>query len=450
MKYKKIITIMGIILVSLLIIMQLLYLLILLPKNYYYLYEGAFHIINIIIVIMITILLHPYYKKKIVLILTLTISSGIIAYCAAMFVQIEQQIISFAPNGSAVLVLKEDSKTHQMTIYRNQKLWFVQKKEQFPYPVGERIDYQWLTNDICAITYESLEDKKLHQYVATYGNRGNRIGLDDVAQAIEGIWVLDDKNETGWTITAKSGVIEVTNGSYTRQYQPKDIVQFGGIAIVLCNNDLPEWTLSLDTNCKIDNSDYLTPGATISLTSVATGKPQSKKFINTHRSTTAPTAELTLRENGLVIINEMEVIFSKTPTLREYNSSPMMVKIEEKSMNPIVIAKLINEEDDRQYAINGIDKDVQIESIQVKAGDIFEFLIEIKTKETSINPVTKESEISNFTKQYRIRKADIDAYLGARIMFDTDGRIKLKTVEQNPIDTSTNQEYHYYIPAMSQ
>lgn len=214
MKYKKVMTIIAIVLVSLLSIMQLLYLLILLPKNYYYIYEGIFYIINIIVSILI-ILLIPFYKKKSVLLATLIITPIIVTYSVAMVVQIEQQIISFAPNGSAVLVLKEDSKTHQMTIYKNQKLWFVQKKEQFPYPVGERIDYQWLANDICAVTYESLEDKKPHQYVATYGVRGNGISLDNVAQAIEGTWILDDDNRTDWNIRATLGSIEITNGSYT-------------------------------------------------------------------------------------------------------------------------------------------------------------------------------------------------------------------------------------------
>lgn len=144
----------------------------------------------------------------------------------------------------------------------------------------------------------------------------------------------------------------------------------------------------------------------------------------------------------------MELIFSRTPTLHEYVSTPMMVKIEESSMDPIVIAKLINEEDDRQYAINGIDNDVQIESIQVKAGDIFEFLVEIKTKEIATDPVTKASETTNFTKQYRIKKAGVDAYLGARIMLDIDGKVGLTSVNQKPLDTANNSEYHYNIPGI--
>lgn len=449
-KYKKIMTILGIVLVSGLLIMQLLYLVILLPKNYYYIYEGMFHIINIIIVGIIVVLLIPFYKKKAVLISTLVIASGIVAYSATMVVQTEKQIISFAPNGSAVLVLKKDAKTHEMTIYKNQKLWFVQKKEQFPYPVGDSISYQWLANDICAITYQSLEDKKLHQYVATYGIRGNGIRLDDVAQAIEGQWVLDSESEAGWSINAASGKIEITNGSYTKQYEPKDIVPFGGVAIVLCQNGLPEWTISLDTNCIIDDSDLVAPGGTISLTAVASGKPASKKFINVHRSNTTLSQELTPREKGIAIVNEMELIFSKTPTLREYQSTPMMVKIEESSMDPIVVARLISEEDDRQYAVNGIDQEVQIESVQVLAGDIFEFLVEIKSTEIASNPVTKEAETTNFTKQYRIRKADVAAYLGARIMMNTDGKVKLTSVDQEPVNTADNPDYHYNVPGIIQ
>ena len=449
-KYKKVLTIVGIVTVSFLILMQLFYLLFLLPKNYYYIYEGMFYIINIVIVSIMMFLLIPFYKEKRVYIPTIIIATGILATSLSLLVQIEPEIVSFAPNGSAVLVLRENSKTHEMTIYKNQKLWFVQKREQFPYPVGQRIDIQWLASDICAVTYESLIDKKLHQYVATYGVRGNGIRLDDVAIAMEGSWILEDENETGWSIVANTGTIEVTNGLYTKQYETKDIVQFGGIAIVLCDNGLPEWTISLDNNCVIDNSNYITPGGTISLTSVATGKPESKKFMNAHRPNTSPDVTLTAREKGMAIINEMELIFSKTPTLREYESTQMMVKVEDRSMDPIVIAKLINEEDDRQYAVNGINLNVQIESIQVKAGDIFEFLVEIKTKEVATNPVTKESEITNFTKQYRIRKADIDAYLGVRIMHDTDGKVKLNPVKQAPIDTSNDSNYQYFIPGIVQ
>ena len=51
---------------------------------------------------------------------------------------------------------------------------------------------QWLEDDVCAITYESPDDGGIHQYVATYGDRGGGISYYYVFNAVHGEWEAED------------------------------------------------------------------------------------------------------------------------------------------------------------------------------------------------------------------------------------------------------------------
>ena len=44
---------------------------------------------------------------------------------------------------------------------------------------------QWLAEDVCAITYQTL-DRSVHQMIATFGDRGDPISYHNMASAIQG------------------------------------------------------------------------------------------------------------------------------------------------------------------------------------------------------------------------------------------------------------------------
>lgn len=84
-------------------------------------------------------------------------------------------IISFSNDFSNELVVKTNKNTGAIKIYRNQKFFlFAKEKEQLDYELDGKIKKQWLTNDVCGITYKD-KNGILQEYVVTYGDRGNGI-----------------------------------------------------------------------------------------------------------------------------------------------------------------------------------------------------------------------------------------------------------------------------------
>ena len=85
-----------------------------------------------------------------------------------------KSVISISPNGH-MMVLKYEKSTGRVTTYQNQILWFARMSDTFPYTAEEDMKLQWLADDACAVTYQSPDDGQTHQYVMTYGDRGNGI-----------------------------------------------------------------------------------------------------------------------------------------------------------------------------------------------------------------------------------------------------------------------------------
>ena len=69
-------------------------------------------------------------------------------------------LISFSNDFSNELVVKTNKNTGVIKIYRNQKFFlFAKEKEQLDYELDGKIKKQWLTNDICGITYKDKNNK---------------------------------------------------------------------------------------------------------------------------------------------------------------------------------------------------------------------------------------------------------------------------------------------------
>ncbi|MBZ4251865.1 hypothetical protein LAJ57_13215, partial [Streptococcus pneumoniae] len=78
--------------------------------------------------------------------------------------------------------------------------------------------YQWIQEDVCAVTYQDTDDG-IHQYLATFGDRGNGISYNDPLTAVEGNWSIEDTNHAGWELTVESGQISLKNGAQSYSYQ---------------------------------------------------------------------------------------------------------------------------------------------------------------------------------------------------------------------------------------
>ena len=180
-----------------------------------------------------------------------------------------QDILSSSPDGQNELILKRDTSTNQVEQYRHPFLFFARPYQQFPYEAYGTIKTQWLTGDICAVTYISEQNGPAHQIVAAFGNRG-RTDNYYVEAALEGSWEPSGQNTAGWRLVRDTKGIVLSNGSTEYNYDARDCVQYGLTAIVLCRGGLPEWTVALNKDCKIDPKTLLVSyGGTLTLCKVS-------------------------------------------------------------------------------------------------------------------------------------------------------------------------------------
>lgn len=357
-------------------------------------------------------------------------------------------IVRIAPNYRKMLVLKEDKKSGQVTIFKNQILWFARPSDQFSYTVEGKVKTQWLANDICAVTYYSPDDNAVHQYVATYGDRGDGITTPYVVNMIDGSWTAENKNIAGWSIQCGIDGIVVSNGSETYMYETKDCVQFGTLAIALCKNGLPQWTIALNEDC-VEEDGHLTKG-TITLCKVSLEKTSPMRFLGSgNRKYFDEFAKPYVDENaGKTLKKEMEKILKKDKTLSQFESGYDKVKVLTESTDVFWVSRLALEEKLKQHAVNGITADVQMNEIKVTAGDKYDFVVKIKTTETLTDANAADPEPTKTEMEYslRIMKGE-GAYLAAVLSYGVDGTVGLDApgMEQKK-DTKADEEYHFVVP----
>lgn len=133
-----------------------------------------------------------------------------------------KSVISISPDGH-MMVLKYEKSTGRVTTYQNQILWFARMSDTFPYTAEEDMKLQWLADDACAVTYQSPDDGQTHQYVMTYGDRGNGIYTYYVYNVIQGGWSTEGKNTAGWELnTGPDGITVVSPSGGEQTYEADD------------------------------------------------------------------------------------------------------------------------------------------------------------------------------------------------------------------------------------
>lgn len=364
--------------------------------------------------------------------------------------KMETSILKISPDFKRMMVLKRDEASGRVTIYKNQILWFARPSDQFPYTVEGELKTQWLANDICAVTYYSPDDGEIHQYVATYGDRGNGITTPYVTNMIAGNWSAENKNIAGWSIQNGIDGIVIINGSETYTYGYDDCVQFGTLAIALCENGLPQWTIALNEDC-VEEDGTLTEG-TITLCKVSLEKTAPMRFYGSgNRKYFDELAEPHVDEDaGKKLKKEMEKILQKDKTLTEFESTQDRVKIMTESTDVFWVSRLALEENIKQYAVNGISVDAQILDIRITAGDQYDFVVDMKVTEilTDANVENPEATETEMAYSFRIMKGE-RAYLASKLSYGMDGTVGLDApgMEQER-NTKNEEEYHFFVPGV--
>ena len=263
-------------------LLQMGYVFLLKPRSYEYISDILFYIVNEIIIITLGLIFltlvnikKNFIKNIITYVFLLVFTIINMAFMINNGFE-NKWIVEFSKDFSNELVLKRNNKTGEITYYKNTKILFAKDKEIFTNEVESPIKTQWLTNDICSITYKN-KDGNLEEFVATYGDRGNGISYYYVANTIIGSWQSFSQYGKETKVTVDSKGITIKKDEKEELFSYENCKQYGTIAIVLYKNDVPCYVIALNKDCKLDEkTDIIKKGGTITLCEVSMDKTKAE------------------------------------------------------------------------------------------------------------------------------------------------------------------------------
>lgn len=282
-KIKKYVGIISLVIFILTLLLQLGYYCILKRYNFEYVLDILPYIVNEVMItslcISVLYFVNKMPNKKVILASIFTVLTVVnIAFMANNAFK-NNCIVSISQNFSNEVILKVDKESGAIKIYKDPKLFiFARQKEQFQYESQGRVKRQWLTNDICSITYLD-RDRNIREYVATFGDRGNGISYYYVTSALRGDWQVWTQNGEATQLLSDSNGIRITKNGVREQFDFSECKQFGTIALVLYKDDVPKYVVALDENCELDdNTDIIKKDGTITLCEVSMNKTQKESL----------------------------------------------------------------------------------------------------------------------------------------------------------------------------
>lgn len=280
--FKRTVGIISCILFVFSFILQLGYLFVLKPRDYEYVSDILFYIVNEIIIITLGLIFLTLVniKKNFIKNINTYVFLAILTIINLAFMinnGFENKwIVEFSKDFSNELVLKRNNKAGEITYYKNTKVLFAKDKEIFTNEVEGPIKTQWLTNDICSITYKD-KNGMLNEFVATYGERGNGISYYYVTNTLLGGWQTFSQYGEETSIIVDSKGITISKKEQDELFKYEDCKQYGTTAVVLYKNNIPRYVIALNEDCKVDEkTDIIKKGGTITLCEVSMDKTKAE------------------------------------------------------------------------------------------------------------------------------------------------------------------------------
>lgn len=245
--------------------------------NYQYVFDWIPYVINAVIILLG---LSAYFlvfkritaKRKVLNYIICFVFAALFIINAAFMINNGfncKYTLSCSPNFSNCFVIKQEKKNSTTERFDVKFIIFAREYELItPSPEGQ-INTKWLTNDICAVTYSGQNDD-VNAYVATYGERGSGTSYINVTNSLYGSWQQEnDKSGSPVTMTVDINGITVCAENEEKLFSFEDIKQYGTTAVVLFENKIPRYILSLNEDCTIDEkTELLNKGSTVTLAGV--------------------------------------------------------------------------------------------------------------------------------------------------------------------------------------
>lgn len=424
--------------------------------NYLYgaefLFDSMAYIINGLIVIFATGYIVCRFQKKFIKIAAMLFCALI---CIINFVIMTVDVSEFekhyytSPDGKLQMILKRDIKTGDTWVSSNKRFLFVRFNRRIPRPINTDMKTQWLTNDICVVTYTDTSGD-LIQYVATYGDRGDG-SYYFVENVLTGFW-REQGSAPETTLQIDNNGVVLNIGGKREFYSHTDCVQQGTTALILRREGIPKWTIAMNEDCKLNKGDLRVPvGSKITLCPVSMSETPAHTMTFTNENNIYSSVETNGSEDSKQTLTQMDDILQKDPKLKNTKELPGGVyKIKTSSTDYFALG--------REAYLAFMDKHPKETKIKthiyltkVLAGDKTDFLVKVYTEETITTqpehqPDGEPVQVTNYGRYFfRIKKGD-----GACLVYpveEEDGYIWLKKLETPmELDTDDNKKYIYNFP----
>lgn len=281
---KKITIILSILFCILSGAVQLIYIVLAKPNGYEYVIDTMPYILNEIAIITGCTALGLLLKKSKIKTIIISSIATIITIINLAFLLNNgldnECIVSISKDFKNELVLKKDKETGMTMYYRNVKFFlFAKPKEQLAYEVSGKIKYQWLEDDICSVIYRD-RDKQLRAFVATYGVReGGTSSYYNIVTSIRGDWQFGNQYNNLVKLSVRDGEIKISENGKTEIFDTENCKQYGMIALVVYDEEIPRYVIGFNKDCKIDEkTNLIKKDGTITICEVSMQKTKSEIF----------------------------------------------------------------------------------------------------------------------------------------------------------------------------
>lgn len=386
----------------------------------------------------------------------------ILAVVSAHFLP-EKTMFQFSPEHRYLLVVEADSGQREYSVQRVYHRFFRKQMEVLSFEYPSEIKYQWLEEDVCAVTGTGT-DGKPRQYLATFGDRGDGISYLDSLTAMYGNWIGEDQSGESIEVTVDS-VIEVRKGQESQSFEASDCQRFGTIGVTLGKGKDAAFSLVMNRDCRM-NDCTIAKGGTLTLCPVSMEETEPVVLVSTdeREEYTEPEwmqAGSEAADEPDIPMTAEEIVELMRSLAKEYpdgaegygpkENSIFFLPVRNADMNwnvrNAVKAYMLPWD---SWGSWDIESTIQIESIRCLAGDETDGFYEAVINGLYVTPGytgTADGEEGRRRLTLRMVRSEGGYYVyeandGQDVAWD------LEEHDEKPADVSENSEYHFFIPGI--
>lgn len=353
----------------------------------------------------------------------------------------QQTYYSLSPDLSSQLVLKQDKTTGQVKDLHYTFLCFGKANGIYD-ANGQSISTQWLNGDNNLVVYYDHEGKR-QVHVATYGDRGDGISYYYVVSTLSGNWMTQDNKDKNYAVSVENGTVEINDQGETSTFNVSQIEQFGTTALA-CYDDYgnPCYVIAMNKDCELNDDGLVSSDGTITIINLNDMVPVDL-FCTTYKSDPLVQQQIDddMEERAKSQINDMKKTLLQNPTLKNFENSHDLFKIETTSEDFFEIVRLAYQMDIGSQSMSGYKSTDQINNIEIKAGTLNDFYVEVTADTWMENEATGKINENGHIPRYRMIQGE-GCYLVRKMEYRVPGDVYLVPLS-SPLEKDVSNDLSY-------